>query len=100
MAFKEHISLLLSSESVGIGKPDPAIFLHAAERLGCEPAQCWYVGDHPVNDVVGARAAGMNAIWLEGFHSWPALHPFPSHSITALHEATTILISSVNIPIK
>jgi len=33
-----------------------------------QPEQCLYIGDHPVNDVQGATAAGMHALWMQGFH--------------------------------
>lgn len=28
-----------------------------------------FVGDHPINDIQGAINAGMNAVFMEGFHS-------------------------------
>ena len=44
------------------GKPDPAAFETLCERLEVEPTATVYVGDHPVMDVAGARAAGLRAI--------------------------------------
>jgi putative hydrolase of the HAD superfamily len=46
------------SAEVGAGKPDPAPFLAALERLGVEPARALHVGDDAV-DEQGAAAAGM-----------------------------------------
>lgn len=43
------------------GKPDPAVFLEAAARLGVPPAQCVVVED-AVAGVEGARRAGMRCI--------------------------------------
>jgi len=43
-------------------KPDPAILLEAARRLGAEPAYCLMIGD-ALPDVDAARAAGM-PVWL------------------------------------
>ena len=42
-------------------KPDAAPFLLAAELLGVEVEDCMYVGDR-ASDVLGAVAAGMNAV--------------------------------------
>lgn len=42
-------------------KPDPALFLRAAERLDVPPALCYVVGD-AVWDLLAARRAGMLAI--------------------------------------
>ncbi|MFB9066675.1 HAD family hydrolase [Pseudofulvimonas gallinarii] len=46
---------------VARAKPDPALFLRCAERLGCEPARCYVVGD-AVWDLLAARRAGMLGI--------------------------------------
>ncbi len=49
----------------GIHKPDPAIYLLTAERLGLPPEQVMHIGDHPVEDVDAARAAGLAAVLLD-----------------------------------
>jgi putative hydrolase of the HAD superfamily len=49
------------SAEVGIAKPEPAIFLLAAERLGLRPAECAFVDDWAPN-VEAARALGMRAV--------------------------------------
>jgi putative hydrolase of the HAD superfamily len=54
---------VLISDAEGICKPDARIFHRAVERLGTEPAQSVFVGDHPEVDVAGARGAGMKAVW-------------------------------------
>jgi epoxide hydrolase-like predicted phosphatase len=46
------------SGRVGFGKPDPRIYLLAAERLGLVPEQCVFVDDLAAN-VHGAVRAGM-----------------------------------------
>ena len=43
---------------LGIKKPDPASYLMVAERMGVDPADCWFIDDKKSN-VVGARMAGM-----------------------------------------
>jgi putative hydrolase of the HAD superfamily len=59
-------SVVLSSV-VRIRKPNPEIYLEAARRLGVHPSHCAYVGDNPVRDVEGCRAAGygMMILFLE-----------------------------------
>ena len=68
---ERRVGTLVSSERAGARKPQARPFLLAAQELGVPPERCWFVGDHPVNDVDGAHAAGMRAIWLRGFHDWP-----------------------------
>lgn len=62
------IDMLLSSERAGCSKPDARIFQRAAHELGVDARDCWFVGDHPVNDIEGAAQAGMTGVWLAGFH--------------------------------
>ena len=45
------------------GKPEPDIFLKAAELAGADPARCVVVGDTPA-DVLGASAAGIPVILI------------------------------------
>lgn len=63
----EYFKTVVLSSKVGIRKPNPEIYLEAAHRIGVEPEKCVYVGDNPVRDVEGTRAAGygMMIIMLE-----------------------------------
>jgi putative hydrolase of the HAD superfamily len=56
--------LIISSE-VGWRKPAPEFFAAAAARLGLPVADILIVGDDPVNDYDGARAAGLQAVLLD-----------------------------------
>lgn len=59
------LDTVLVSSHEGVAKPDAELFHRAAARLGLSPAQCVFVGDHPVNDIGGAINAGMKAIFLD-----------------------------------
>jgi len=61
-AFGEHV---YSAETVKVGKPDPAVFLYAAEQLGVRSSRCLVVEDS-VNGIVAAKRAGMTAIGFVG----------------------------------
>lgn len=45
-----------------VGKPEEAFFRMALDDLGMEPGEVAMVGDDPVSDVAGARAAGLRGI--------------------------------------
>jgi FMN hydrolase / 5-amino-6-(5-phospho-D-ribitylamino)uracil phosphatase len=49
----------------GVAKPDKGIFEIVERLFGVEPDACVLVGDHPVNDVVGAKRAGWRAVWID-----------------------------------
>jgi putative hydrolase of the HAD superfamily len=60
----DEVQVLVASEEAGITKPDPAIFWLALERLGCSPGEAVMVGDSWPIDVLGARQAGIRAVWF------------------------------------
>lgn len=51
------------AEVGGIGKPDPAIFLYAAGKLGAVPEQCLVIEDSPFG-IQAAKRAGMRCAAL------------------------------------
>jgi HAD superfamily hydrolase (TIGR01509 family) len=54
---------IVSGDEVRWPKPDPQIYLLAAERLGCPPAECLAFEDSAAG-VRSARAAGMRVVGL------------------------------------
>ena len=68
LGFSHYFDEIISSELVGMSKPNPEIFLHTSRQLDVKPQHCLFIGDHPVNDIQGATLAGMKALWLKGFH--------------------------------
>ena len=59
-----HVDVLVVSEEAGASKPDPEIFRIALARLGCAASDTVMVGDSWAADVIGARDAGIRAIWF------------------------------------
>lgn len=57
--------VIVDSHHAGVRKPDPAIFRPALEALDADAISSWYAGDLPAVDVVGARAAGLNAALID-----------------------------------
>jgi HAD superfamily hydrolase (TIGR01450 family) len=47
-----------------VGKPEPALFRVALERLGVGPDEAVLVGDNPATDGAGAKAAGVDFIQI------------------------------------
>ena len=67
-----HFAHQICSRDTGVAKPDPRIFLAAADLLGVAPAEVLHVGDDPAMDICGARDAGLRTAWInrEG-RPWP-----------------------------
>ncbi len=53
-----YFKTVILSSKLGIRKPNPEIYWEAARQIGVEPEKCVYVGDNPLRDVEGTRAAG------------------------------------------
>ncbi|UPK35188.1 HAD family hydrolase [Bradyrhizobium sp. 186] len=56
---------IFSAYEVGSWKPDPGLFLHAAQTLGVHPSRCVVVEDS-LSGVHAAKAAGMRVLGFTG----------------------------------
>jgi putative hydrolase of the HAD superfamily len=74
---------VLTSAEVGARKPSPLIFERALELAGVAPGRAVHIGDSVSEDVVGARAAGVEPILLA---RTPAPAPDGVRTIGSLHE--------------
>lgn len=55
---------VLVSADERLEKPDPRLFQRMIDRLGVLPDEVLHVGDHPRNDLEGAREAGCRSVLL------------------------------------
>ena len=60
----EYFPNIISNTEVAHGKPFPDVFLQAARRIGCEPAEC-IVFEDSINGVKAAFTAGIPCIALK-----------------------------------
>jgi beta-phosphoglucomutase len=82
---------VVSSEDTQRGKPDPQVFLVAAERLRVPPARCVVVED-AVAGVQAAKAGGMKciAVTFVGHHPEPALRAAGADLVVNTLEQVTV----------
>jgi beta-phosphoglucomutase len=78
----EFFQAIVSSEDTTRGKPDPQVFLIAAERLGIAPAKC-VVFEDAIAGVQAAKAGGMKCV---------AVHFVGHHPVEKLREAGADLV--------
>lgn len=81
---------LFTAEEVEFPKPDPGVYLLAAQRLTCEPSDCLVIEDS-VSGVTAARAAGMTVIGFLG-----ASHIEPGHDRSLLDAGAWRLMTRMN----
>ena len=94
-SLERHFEVVLVSGEFGTRKPDPAIFTAALEALDASPAHAVFVGDNPTDDIAGARALGLSAIWVNR-GDWPEPDPgnreaLPHAEVRELREIPAVL---------
>jgi putative hydrolase of the HAD superfamily len=57
---------VVESAVVGVRKPDPAIFTLGVRALGFDAANIAAVGDSYTKDIIPAKEAGCQTVWLKG----------------------------------
>jgi len=90
--FKWPVQFIVISEAVRAYKPHPRMFQRALEQLGLQPHEVLHVGDSDVDDVKGAKAAGLRVAWLNrtGRSRRPDVPP-PDFEIRDLTELPALL---------
>ena len=61
---RDYFDVVVDSAHVGVEKPNPVIFQTALDALGVAPEEALYIGDLYEVDVLGAQAAGIEAVLL------------------------------------
>ena len=64
LEMENRFDSIIISGQVGILKPERGIFDIMSKRLDIAPENMLYVGDNPINDVEGSRAAGYIPVWV------------------------------------
>lgn len=79
---------VVSAHELGCAKPDPRAFHAACEVAGSAPCDTLHIGDDPALDVEGARAAGLQSIWLlrPELSERHAGHVAAAQSVASLHD--------------
>jgi putative hydrolase of the HAD superfamily len=57
-----------------VAEKDLAVYLDLAERLTLDPATTWMIGNSPKSDILPARRAGWNAVFLPNDNIWALEH--------------------------
>ncbi|MFB4196783.1 HAD family hydrolase [Streptomyces carpaticus] len=81
----------------GVAKPSPAFFHRVVEFAGVPPRDIVYVGDHPVNDVFPAHAAGLRTAhlrrgpWGRLWADDPEVRAVADWSVSSLDELPAVV---------
>ncbi|MDT8450096.1 MAG: haloacid dehalogenase type II [Wenzhouxiangellaceae bacterium] len=83
---------VVSCDEVRTFKPNPAVYVHFLETAGVAAGDAWLVSGNPF-DIIGARAAGLEAAWVDRggdkvFDPWGIE---PTVTIASLTELPAVL---------
>ena len=88
----ERIDACVTSEALGLEKPNAAMFLGALEALDCkEPGLAVMIGNDLARDILGAQQAGLKTVLVTEFHVVAAPGVFPDRMVSSVYETSTLL---------
>lgn len=93
MGLREFFQVIVSGEEVVHGKPDPAVFLLAAQRLGIAPPDCVVIEDALVG-IEAAKRAGMRVLAVATTNPLSALDAADC-AVESMTDATPDLLVSL-----
>ncbi|WP_196890654.1 YjjG family noncanonical pyrimidine nucleotidase [Aureivirga marina] len=82
---KAYFDVIITSECVGVNKPNPKIFNHAMESAAAATENSLMIGDNLQTDIKGAQSIGMNVIFCN-FNREPL-----EEEIIQIHELKELL---------
>jgi len=85
--FVRHVSAI----EVGAAKPDARLFRAACDHLEARPENVLHIGDHPIQDILGAARAGMRTVWLNRTGTGWAEEHSADHEVTSLEQVLSLL---------
>lgn len=92
IGIEKYFSFILTSETLGIAKPDPNIFYEALSIAKVAPNSAVHIGDNPINDIIGAASVGMKSIWFNPqLFSWNYTNCKPYAEVSSLDMIPSLL---------
>lgn len=95
LGIKDHLEVIHSAENEPFGKPHPAVYITAAQRLGVEPRDCLTFEDSPAG-VLSAKAAKMHCIAVPDAKMInDKRFAIADHILSSLNEVTPELLKGI-----
>jgi FMN phosphatase YigB (HAD superfamily) len=97
----DRFAVHLYSDEAGLRKPNPELARRAVAAMGVAPADCWFVGDQLLRDVLCARRAGIGTVIQvrepgvlrehdRAADGWPA----PDHHVDSMIDVHALLVTA------
>ena len=92
---EERVVEIVSAGDVELYKPHPAVYRHAEERIGLDAKRTTLISAHAW-DVVGAKRAGWDAVWVDRLErEWPLPKGKPRKPARNLEQAVQLVIDKL-----
>ncbi len=89
---RSAFEIIMVSVEAGWRKPHPLILEKTFKEMNIHPSEALFIGDQLYLDVLGARQAGMDVVWLDtGREEWTAEYPEPTFTVSRINEVIDIL---------
>lgn len=86
-----EVSGIITSEDVKSYKPRPEMFTETLRRYQLEADEVLHIGDSLLNDVSGAQAAGIAAVWLNRTGKTAIADITPDYTCSNLNEVIRLI---------
>jgi putative hydrolase of the HAD superfamily len=91
LGLRRRFRSLVCSDEIGCAKPSAGAFLAGCAALRLPPDQVVYIGDKLTVDALGARDAGLPAVWIDRAPDGPEPPPAGVHRISTLVDLPGLL---------
>jgi HAD superfamily hydrolase (TIGR01509 family) len=68
LGIRDQFDAVIGGAEVRKGKPDPEIYLKAADLVGVEPGLCWVIEDS-LQGIAAGKSAGMRVVGISTSHT-------------------------------
>lgn len=89
----EEVDTWVISEAVGVKKPDPEIFRHAARSAGAPLDGAWMIGDSARADISGAHHLSLRTVWIHRGRPWQEEGFAPSLTADTCEQAIELVVA-------
>ena len=88
----QYIDFIVTSEEVGIEKPNQVIFKSALKKIQCKANEVVMIGDSFDKDIIGAIELGIQAFWYDPDKKWLGGRELPQYTkISSFKELDAII---------
>ncbi len=93
LKLRPFFKTILISGDLGWRKPHPNVFKALKEKMGFRGEEMIYIGDDPEPDIIGAKNAGMNPVWMTFIRDNPintSPRLLPASSVQNDHDVPSV----------